>query len=218
MFGYVRTDTPYLYIKDNELYRAMYCGVCKGIAETSGNAARMGLSYDVTFLSVIMHNILGMDVKIEKQHCLTHCIRSRSMAEVDELTRQLGALNTVLVYYKYTDDINDGDKGRGKRLWFKEGFKKVLVINGVGYRAEVQGDKLVLNLGYSNDFIASIPANLTVAVDGQNKISISGIDKQAVGEYAAGIRKLRGPEPYKGKGIRYETEVIKRKVGKSGVK
>ncbi|MBP3449635.1 MAG: 50S ribosomal protein L6 [Spirochaetaceae bacterium] len=98
------------------------------------------------------------------------------------------------------------------------GFTKVLVINGVGYRAEVQGDKLVMNLGYSNDFIATIPANLTVAVEGQNKISISGIDKQAVGEYAAGIRKLRGPEPYKGKGIRYETEVIKRKVGKSGVK
>lgn len=98
------------------------------------------------------------------------------------------------------------------------GFTKVLVINGVGYRAEVQGDKLVMNLGYSNDFIATIPANLTVAVEGQNKISISGIDKQVVGEYAAGIRKLRGPEPYKGKGIRYETEVIKRKVGKSGVK
>ena len=125
MFGYVRADTPYLYMKDNELYRAMYCGVCKGIAETSGQAARMGLSYDITFLSIILHNILGVDVKIEKQHCLTHCIRNRKMAEVDELTRQLGALNTVLVYYKYTDDINDGDKGRGKRLWFKEGFKKV---------------------------------------------------------------------------------------------
>lgn len=125
MFGYVRADTPYLYIKDDQLYRAMYCGVCKGIAETSGNAARMGLSYDVTFLSVVMHNILGVDVKIEKQHCLTHCIRTRNMAEVDELTRKLGALNTVLVYYKYTDDINDGDKGRGKRLWFKQGFKRV---------------------------------------------------------------------------------------------
>ena len=124
MFGYVRTDTPYLYIKDDRLYRAMYCGVCKGIAETSGNAARMGLSYDVTFLSVVLHNILGVDVKIEKQHCLTHCIRTRDMAEVDELTRQLGALNTILVYYKYTDDIKDGDKGRGKRLWFKKGFKK----------------------------------------------------------------------------------------------
>ena len=124
MFGYVRTDVPYLYIKDERLYKAMYCGVCKGIAQVCGNSARMGLSYDVTFLSVIMHNILGQDVKIEKQHCLTHCIRSKDMAEVDELTRQLGALNTLLVYYKYTDDIADGDHGRGKRLWFKKGFKK----------------------------------------------------------------------------------------------
>ena len=125
MFGYIRTDTPYLYIKDDALYRAMYCGVCKGIAEVCGHRARMGLSYDVTFLSVIMHNIRGEDITIEKQHCLTHCIRSRMMAEVDELTRRLGALNTALVYYKYTDDINDGDKGRGKRLWFKKGFKRV---------------------------------------------------------------------------------------------
>ncbi len=124
MFGYVRADTPYLYIKDERLYRAMYCGVCKGIAKVCGSAARMGLSYDVTFLSVLLHNVLGIDVKITKQHCMTHCIRARQMAEVDELTKQLGALNTVLVYYKYTDDIQDGDKGRGKRLWFKKGFKR----------------------------------------------------------------------------------------------
>ncbi len=122
MFGYVRADTPYLFIKDESLYRAMYCGVCKGIAQVCGSTARMGLSYDVTFLSILLHNILGEDVKIEKQHCLTHCIRSRQMAEVDELTRRLGALNTVLVYYKYTDDIADGDRGKGKRLWFKKGF------------------------------------------------------------------------------------------------
>ena len=124
MFGYVRADTPYLYIKDDTLYRAMYCGVCKGIAEVCGHAARMALSYDITFLSVILHNIKGQDVKIEKQHCLTHCIRSRQMAEVDELTRQLGALNTFLAYYKYTDDIEDGDGGRFKRLFFKKGFKR----------------------------------------------------------------------------------------------
>ena len=98
------------------------------------------------------------------------------------------------------------------------GFTKVLVINGVGYRAEVQGDKLVMNLGYSNDFIATIPANLTVAVDGQNKISISGIDKQAVGEFAAIIRKVRQPEPYKGKGIKYKDEHIRRKEGKKASK
>ena len=124
MFGYVRADTPYLYIKDDNLYKAMYCGVCKGIAEVCGHTARMGLSYDVTFLSVILHNILDVDVTIEKSHCLTHCIRSKKMANVDELTRKLGALNTVLVYYKYTDDIEDGDKGKGKRLWFKKGFRK----------------------------------------------------------------------------------------------
>ncbi|MBQ7323526.1 MAG: hypothetical protein IJW96_03070 [Clostridia bacterium] len=125
MFGYIRTDTPYLYIKDDNLYRAMYCGVCKGIGQVCGQAARMGLSYDVTFLSVILHNIAGVDVKIEKSHCLTHHIRSRQMAEVDELTRQLGAFNTALVYYKYTDDIADGDKGYGKRLWFVNGFKRM---------------------------------------------------------------------------------------------
>lgn len=125
MFGYVRADTPYLYMKDMDLYRAMYCGVCKGIGASSGTVARMGLSYDVTFLSVILHNILGIDVKIEKQHCLTHCIRVKNMAEVDELTKQLGALNTELVYYKYTDDIEDGDRGRGKRLWFVGGHRRV---------------------------------------------------------------------------------------------
>ena len=86
----------------------------------------MGLSYDVTFLSVLLHNILGIDVKIEKGHCLTHRIRKKPMAEVDELTRKLGAVNTELVYYKYTDDIQDGDRGRGKRLWFVSGHKKVL--------------------------------------------------------------------------------------------
>lgn len=98
------------------------------------------------------------------------------------------------------------------------GYTKTLIINGVGFRAEVQGKLLVMNLGYSNDFIAGIPENLTVTADNQGRIVISGIDKQAVGEYAAEIRKLRKPEPYKGKGIRYDTEIIRRKVGKSGVK
>ena len=99
-----------------------------------------------------------------------------------------------------------------------DGFTKNLVINGVGFRAEVQGKLLVMNLGYSTDFIAAIPDGLTVTADGQGKISIAGIDKQQVGEFAAEIRRLRKPEPYKGKGVRYDTEVIKRKVGKAGVK
>lgn len=98
------------------------------------------------------------------------------------------------------------------------GFTKTLVINGVGYRAEVQGNLLVMNLGYSTDFIAGIPEGLTVTADAQGRIVITGVRKDQVGEFAAQVRKLRGSEPYKGKGIRYETEVIKRKVGKSGVK
>lgn len=98
------------------------------------------------------------------------------------------------------------------------GFSKTLVITGVGYRAEVQGKTLMLNLGYSNDFFAAIPEGLTVATDAAGKLTISGIDKQKVGEFSAQIRKLRKPEPYKGKGIRYDNEVIRRKVGKTGVK
>lgn len=99
-----------------------------------------------------------------------------------------------------------------------QGFSKSLLITGVGYRAEVQGNQLVMNLGYSSDFIAVIPEGLSVTADKDGKITISGIDKQKVGEFSAQIRTLRAPEPYKGKGIRYETEVIRRKVGKTGVK
>jgi large subunit ribosomal protein L6 len=99
-----------------------------------------------------------------------------------------------------------------------DGFTKTLVITGVGYRAEVKGKELVMNLGYSSDYIAIIPEGLTVVATPDGKLTVSGIDKQLVGEFCSQIRKLRKPEPYKGKGIRYETEVIRRKVGKTGVK
>ncbi|MDR3020907.1 MAG: 50S ribosomal protein L6 [Treponema sp.] len=97
------------------------------------------------------------------------------------------------------------------------GFNKSLVVSGVGFRAEAQGKLLSMSLGYSNDIFVAIPDGLAVTTEG-GKITVSGIDKQRVGEFAAQIRKLRGPEPYKGKGIRYENEIIRRKVGKSGVK
>jgi len=103
-------------------------------------------------------------------------------------------------------------------LGVSAGFSKALVVTGVGYRADVQGKILVMSLGYSNDIMVGIPEGLTVTVDPSGKITISGIDKQRVGEFASQIRKLRAPEPYKGKGIRYENERIRRKVGKSGVK
>ncbi|MDR2479623.1 MAG: 50S ribosomal protein L6 [Treponema sp.] len=98
------------------------------------------------------------------------------------------------------------------------GFTKTLIITGVGYRAEVQGKLLSMSLGYSTDIFVGIPEGLAVTADANGKVLVSGIDKQRVGEFAAQIRKLRLPEPYKGKGIRYEDEKIKRKVGKSGVK
>ena len=98
------------------------------------------------------------------------------------------------------------------------GFTKSLIITGVGYRAEVQGKLLSMSLGFSTDIFVGIPEGITVTADASGKITISGNDKQRVGELAAQIRKLRPPEPYKGKGIRYENEKIRRKVGKSGVK
>lgn len=124
MFGYVKYDVPNLYIKDFMLYKAMYCGLCKGIGASCGQRARVGLTYDVTFLSIILHNMTGTDIRVEKQHCFEHCIKRRPIAALDELTKELGALNTVLLYFKLTDDISDGGKGRGRRLWFKKGYKR----------------------------------------------------------------------------------------------
>ena len=99
----------------------------------------------------------------------------------------------------------------------EKGYSKVLEVNGVGYRAEKKGNQLVMRLGYSHEvFMEEIPG-ISIAVDG-NKITISGIDKQVVGQFAAEVRGKRPPEPYKGKGIKYVDEVIRRKVGKTGGK
>ena len=98
-----------------------------------------------------------------------------------------------------------------------QGYEKALEVNGVGYRAQKQGKKLVLSLGYSHPVEMEDPEGLESTVDG-NKIVVKGIDKEKVGQYAAEIRDKRRPEPYKGKGIKYADEVIRRKVGKTGKK
>ena len=98
-----------------------------------------------------------------------------------------------------------------------DGYTKTLEVNGVGYRAAKQGNKLVLNLGYSHPVEMEDPEGLETKVE-DNKIIVSGIDKEKVGQYAAEIRSTRAPEPYKGKGIKYDYEVIRRKVGKTGKK
>lgn len=97
-----------------------------------------------------------------------------------------------------------------------ETFKKELEVNGIGYRAELKGKELVLKVGYSHDVIMAVPEGITVEVPGPNKIIISGADKQKVGQYAANVREKRPPEPYKGKGIKYADEHIRRKEGKAG--
>ena len=99
-----------------------------------------------------------------------------------------------------------------------EGYEKVLEINGVGYRAAKQGSKLVLSLGYSHPVEMEDPEGVTTVLDGQNIIKVQGIDKEKVGQHAAVIREKSLPEPYKGKGIKYATETIRRKVGKTGKK
>ncbi len=99
-----------------------------------------------------------------------------------------------------------------------KGYEKVLEVNGVGYRAQKQGKKLILSLGYSHPVEMEDPEGLESVLEGQNKITVKGIDKEKVGQYAAEIRDKRRPEPYKGKGIKYADEVIRRKVGKTGKK
>ncbi|MDR0906200.1 MAG: 50S ribosomal protein L6 [Oscillospiraceae bacterium] len=99
-----------------------------------------------------------------------------------------------------------------------DGFKKELEVNGVGYRATKDGKKLVMNLGYSHQVIVEENEDIQIEVPAPNKVIIVGIDKQIVGQFAADVRKKRPPEPYKGKGIKYVDEVIRRKEGKTGAK
>ena len=100
----------------------------------------------------------------------------------------------------------------------EKGFSKELEINGVGYRAEKKGNQLVMRLGYSHEVIVDEIPGISIEVPAPNKVIIKGIDKQVVGQFAAEVRSKRPPEPYKGKGIKYTTEVIRRKVGKTGGK
>jgi large subunit ribosomal protein L6 len=126
--------------------------------------------------------------------------------------------------------VNNPDEGKEKALWglfrnlinnmvigVTDGFQKKLEIKGVGYRAVAAGNKLTLSLGFSHQIDFPLPAGISAAVDG-NFITISGADKQVVGEVAAQIRRLRKPEPYKGKGVKYVDEVLRRKAGKAASK
>ena len=138
-----------------------------------------------------------MEIKLEDGHIVvTRPNDLKKMKSLHGLTRSL--LNNMVV-------------------GVSEGYKKVLEVNGVGYKCAKQGKKLVLSLGYSHPVEMQDPEGLEAKVEG-NTITVEGIDKEKVGQYAAEIRDKRRPEPYKGKGIKYADEVIRRKVGKTGKK
>mgnify|MGYP001152181889 CR=1 FL=1 len=123
MFGYVKPDLPYLYLKDDKLYKALYCGVCKSIGKTCGQKARLSLTYDIAFLSAFAHNLCGKDVTIKKEHCIVHPLISRPMASRDEITETMACVNVALAYFKVQDDISDEGKGKLKRLLLSSGYK-----------------------------------------------------------------------------------------------
>ena len=141
---------------------------------------------------------LSPEMKIEEQDGVMHVTRPSD----DKQHRALHGLTRSLLHNMVVGTT--------------DGFKKNLEIVGVGYRAQMNGKKLVLNVGYSHPVEFDAPEGITFETPAPNKIVVSGIDKQQVGQMAADIRAVRSPEPYKGKGIRYENEHVRRKEGKTG--
>ncbi|MCH5147438.1 MAG: hypothetical protein J1F61_05505 [Clostridiales bacterium] len=126
MFGYIAPDTPYLFKKDEKLYQAVYCGLCKSIGKGCGQRARTALTYDMAFVSALIHNIRGEDVIIEKKRCVLHWFKRRPIAKTDDLTVALGCVNTALAYNKLCDDKRDGDKKAVLRHLYKKGYKRAI--------------------------------------------------------------------------------------------
>ena len=165
----------------------------------------------------------GVEVKLDG-HTLTVKGPKGTLTRTFHNRMNIAVENNEIIVTRPTDDKEDRSlHGLTRTLIHNmvegvtNGFKKELEINGVGYRASKAGKVLTLNLGYSHPVEMTDPEGIESAVDG-NKIIVSGIDKEKVGQYAAEIRDKRRPEPYKGKGIKYADEVIRRKVGKTGKK
>lgn len=126
MFGYLQPDRAHLFLKDDKLYKALYCGMCKSIGEGSGQFSKTALTYDMAFMSALFHNIKNSDIKLKKRRCALHPLRSRLMAEPDETSILLGFINTALAYYKLLDDKLDGDKKGMLSFLYKRGYKRTL--------------------------------------------------------------------------------------------
>ncbi len=165
----------------------------------------------------------GVDVKFEDGEVLVKGpkgeLRQRILGDVVEVRLNDGKL---VVERKGDAKIHRSAHGLTRTLianmveGVSKGFRKSLEISGVGYRVAKSGERLNLSLGYSHPVAFEPPQGVALSVEGQNKIHVDGIDKQVVGQVAAEIRALRKPEPYKGKGIRYEGERIRKKLGKAG--
>ena len=167
----------------------------------------------------------GVEVKIEDGNVVTVKGPKGTLTQKFHPNMQLSVKDNVLHVARPNDEKeNRALHGLTRSLIHNmvmgvtEGFKKTLDVNGVGYRVAKQGNQLVMNLGFSHQVIMDEPAGITIECPTANQIVISGADKQLVGQFAAEVREKRPPEPYKGKGIKYTDEVIRRKVGKTGAK
>ena len=166
----------------------------------------------------------GVEVKIDGQHIAVKGPKGELALDAHPAITVAQEGNTLLVTRPNDLKENRALHGLTRSLvnnmvvGVTEGYKKTLDVNGVGYRVAKEGSKLVMNLGYSHQVIMDEIPGITIEVPGPNKIIINGCDKQMVGQFAAEVREKRPPEPYKGKGIKYVDEVIRRKVGKTGAK
>ena len=145
---------------------------------------------------------------------------TRSIHPAVDLKIEDGVLNVVLLEDKRTSRALQGltrSLVANMIIGVNDGFERLLIINGIGYRAELKGKTIVLNVGFSNPVEFELPEDISAAIERNTNIKLSGIDKEKLGRVAAAIRKIRPPEPYKGKGIKYADEHVRRKAGKAGV-
>lgn len=166
----------------------------------------------------------GVEVKVDGQHVTVKGPKGElSMNAAPSIKVEV---SEGVVHVSRPDDAKENRSLHGLTrslvhnmvIGVSEGFKKTLEVNGVGYRAAKEGKNLVLNIGYSHQVIIPETEDIQIEVPGPNQIVIKGIDKQKVGQFAAEVRSKRPPEPYKGKGIKYDYEHIRRKEGKTGAK
>ena len=166
----------------------------------------------------------GVEVKVDGQHVTVKGPKGElSMNAAPSIKVEV---SEGVVHVSRPDDTKENRSLHGLTrslvhnmvIGVSEGFKKTLEVNGVGYRAAKEGKNLVLNIGYSHQVIIPETEDIQIEVPGPNQIVIKGIDKQKVGQFAAEVRSKRPPEPYKGKGIKYDYEVVRRKEGKTGAK